>query len=163
MAKPSSKAMGGGRSKPRLVTPHEPHTERQRRKGGSRLLLIDTSSWIHLLRPSGDAAARARVERALQAGEACWCAVVRLELRNVAGGEREKRVLRDFERLLPAVVEHYSGSEPLSGSFPALYTYAVYACDAQNPLDIGVGAHKPERRLSLYGSFDREPIACCKV
>lgn len=65
------------------------------------MLLIDTSSWIHLLRPNGDAAVRARVERALQAGEACWCPVVRLELWNGAGGEREKKVLRDFEKLLP--------------------------------------------------------------
>jgi predicted nucleic acid-binding protein len=65
------------------------------------LQLIDTSSWIHLLRPNGDAAVRARVEHALQAGEACWCPVVRLELWNGAGGEREKKVLRDFEKLLP--------------------------------------------------------------
>jgi predicted nucleic acid-binding protein len=65
------------------------------------LLLIDTSSWIHLLRPKGDPAVRARVERALQAGEACWCPMVRLELWNGAGGDREKKVLRDFEKLLP--------------------------------------------------------------
>ncbi len=65
------------------------------------MLLIDTSSWIHLLRPNGDSEVRARVERALQAGEACWCPMVRLELWNGAGGEREKKVLRDFERLLP--------------------------------------------------------------
>jgi len=65
------------------------------------LLLIDTSSWIHLLRHQGDPAVRTRVERALQAGEACWCPIVRLELWNGAGGEREKKALRDFERLLP--------------------------------------------------------------
>jgi predicted nucleic acid-binding protein len=65
------------------------------------LLLIDTSSWIHLLRPNGDPDVRARVERALQGGEACWCAIVRLELWNGAGGDREKKALRDFERLLP--------------------------------------------------------------
>lgn len=64
------------------------------------MLLIDTSSWIHLLRPDGDPAVRTRVERALQAGEACWCAMIRLELWNGAGGEREKKVLRDFERRL---------------------------------------------------------------
>lgn len=70
-------------------------------KGLIELLLIDTSSWIHLLRPKGDPAVRARVERALQAGEACWCPMVRLELWNGAGGDREKKVLRDFEKLLP--------------------------------------------------------------
>lgn len=65
------------------------------------MLLIDTSSWIHLLRPDGDFEVRTRVERALQTGEACWCPIVRLELWNGARGEREKKALRDFERLLP--------------------------------------------------------------
>ena len=53
------------------------------------------------MRPNGDPVARARVERALQGGEACWCPIVRLELWNGAGGDREKKALRDFERLLP--------------------------------------------------------------
>jgi predicted nucleic acid-binding protein len=65
------------------------------------VILVDTSAWIHMLRPNGDPAIRARVERALKTGEACWCAMVRLELWNGAGGERERKVLRDFERLLP--------------------------------------------------------------
>ena len=65
------------------------------------MLLVDTSSWIHLLRPNGDPEVRGRVKRALQTGEACWCPMVRLELWNGAAGEREKRALRDFERLLP--------------------------------------------------------------
>ena len=67
----------------------------------SALVLVDTSAWIHLLRPSGEAPVRERVQRALEAGEACWCAMVRLELWNGAGGERERRVLRDFEQVLP--------------------------------------------------------------
>lgn len=65
------------------------------------MVLVDTSSWIHMLRPSGDPAVRARVERALKSGEACWCPQIRLELWNGAGGNREKKVIRDFERLLP--------------------------------------------------------------
>jgi predicted nucleic acid-binding protein len=65
------------------------------------VILVDTSAWIHMLRPDGDEAIRARVQRALETGEACWCAMVRLELWNGAGGEREKKVLRDFDRLLP--------------------------------------------------------------
>ncbi len=60
------------------------------------MILIDTSSWIHLLRPDGDPAVRGRVEAALQSGAACWCPVVQLELWNGAGGEREKKVLRRF-------------------------------------------------------------------
>lgn len=65
------------------------------------MILIDTSSWIHLLRPRGDLAVRERVQRALEAGEACWCPMIRLELWNGAGGDRERKVLRDFERVLP--------------------------------------------------------------
>ena len=37
----------------------------------------------------------------LAAGTARWCTVVRLELWNGAGGDREKKVLREFERLNP--------------------------------------------------------------
>lgn len=65
------------------------------------MILVDTSSWIHLLRPNGEQPTRVRVEKALQSGEACWCPIIRLELWNGAGGNQEKKVLRDFERLLP--------------------------------------------------------------
>jgi predicted nucleic acid-binding protein len=65
------------------------------------VVLVDTSSWIHFLRPDGDAAVRTRVEAALRAGSARWCPLVRLELWNGAGGERERKVLREFERLIP--------------------------------------------------------------
>lgn len=65
------------------------------------MILVDTSSWIHRLRPDGDQTVRARVERALSQGEACWCPIVRLELWNGAGGEREKKILREFEQVLP--------------------------------------------------------------
>ena len=65
------------------------------------MVLVDTSSWIHFLRPDGDGVVRSRVDTALRAGTASWCALVRLELWNGARGEREKKVLREFERLLP--------------------------------------------------------------
>lgn len=65
------------------------------------MILIDSSSWIHFLRPNGDPAVRARVEAALTAGEACWCPLVRLELWNGAAGERDRSILRNFEAVLP--------------------------------------------------------------
>jgi predicted nucleic acid-binding protein len=65
------------------------------------MILVDSSSWIHMLRPNGDAAVRNRVVRSLETGEACWCPIIRLELWNGAGGDREKKVLREFERVLP--------------------------------------------------------------
>jgi predicted nucleic acid-binding protein len=65
------------------------------------MILVDTSSWLHFLRPDGDGDVRARVESTLRAGTARWCPLVRLELWNGAGGERERKVLREFERVIP--------------------------------------------------------------
>ena len=65
------------------------------------LVLVDTSAWIHFLRPDGEPSIAGRVQAALRNGVACWCPMVRLELWNGAGGSREKKVLRDFERDLP--------------------------------------------------------------
>ena len=67
------------------------------------MILVDTSSWIHLLRGDGDHAVRDRVEGALRAGEACWCPIIQLELWNGARGSREKRVLEDVARVLPSL------------------------------------------------------------
>ena len=65
------------------------------------MILIDTSSWIHFLRPDGDPTIRDRVQAALRAGEACWCPVVQLELWNGARGGPERRGLRHFAAVLP--------------------------------------------------------------
>jgi len=65
------------------------------------LILIDTSSWIHMLRPDGNYEIRSRVEAALKSGDACWCPIVQLELWNGARGNREQRVLRRFVQALP--------------------------------------------------------------
>ncbi|MDE2793986.1 MAG: PIN domain-containing protein [Gemmatimonadota bacterium] len=65
------------------------------------MILVDTSSWIHFLRPDGHPKVRSRVERALRSGEACWCPLVQLELWNGVQGKRERKVLRDFARVLP--------------------------------------------------------------
>ena len=65
------------------------------------MILVDSSSWIHFLRPNGDPVVRTRVEGALTSGEACWCPLVRLELWNGAAGDRDRKILRDFEAVLP--------------------------------------------------------------
>ncbi|MFW5743488.1 MAG: PIN domain-containing protein [Spirochaetota bacterium] len=61
------------------------------------MTLVDTSSWIEQLRSDGDTTVRARVEALLQAGEAAWCSIVRLELWNGARGERERSAVRTME------------------------------------------------------------------
>jgi len=68
---------------------------------GDSLVLVDTSAWIHFLRPDGDSSVAKRVQATLLNGVACWCPMIRLELWNGAGGSREQKVLRDFERDLP--------------------------------------------------------------
>ena len=65
------------------------------------MILVDTSSWIHMLRPGGDPSVRARVEAALASGQARWCPPVQLELWNGARGDHERKVLRAFARTLP--------------------------------------------------------------
>lgn len=63
--------------------------------------LVDTSSWIHQLRRRGNPVVRARVESLLAAGEAAWCAPVRLELWAGVGIDPERQVLRTYEAVLP--------------------------------------------------------------
>ncbi len=63
--------------------------------------LVDTSSWVHQIRSSGDPQVRARVEALLSAGEAVWCPQVRLELWAGARSEHDRRLLRDYEKVLP--------------------------------------------------------------
>ncbi len=78
-----------------------PQRFRQAVARADSLILVDTSSWIHFLRHDDDALVRNRVENALTRGDACWCALVRLELWNGARGQTEKKVIEDFERIIP--------------------------------------------------------------
>lgn len=59
--------------------------------------LIDTSAWIHALRPDGDPAVASRVRGLLEMGEAAWCPMVQLELWNGARGDHERRVLKEMK------------------------------------------------------------------
>jgi predicted nucleic acid-binding protein len=66
--------------------------------------LVDTSAWIHQMRLKGDPLVRARVEALLQAGEAAWCAMVRLEVWAGVGNERERSALQEYAAVLPNLV-----------------------------------------------------------
>ena len=63
--------------------------------------LIDTSCWVHQIRARGEPAIRLRVEHALTAGTAAWCAQVRLELWAGARSDHDRKLLRDYEQVLP--------------------------------------------------------------
>ena len=56
-------------------------------------VLIDTSAWIHALRPSGLSQVRERVRDVLTTGRAATCEMVVLEL---AGGTRTEREYREL-------------------------------------------------------------------
>lgn len=57
--------------------------------------------WVHQLRKSGDPTKRQRVNALLEAGEAAWCAPIRLELWRGVTNDSERKTLRRYEALLP--------------------------------------------------------------
>jgi predicted nucleic acid-binding protein len=61
------------------------------------MVLVDTSCWTHSLRRKGDEVIRAKVRVLLEAGEAAWCDVVRLELWNGAANDWDRELLRNLE------------------------------------------------------------------
>ncbi|HEX5421319.1 MAG TPA: PIN domain-containing protein [Gammaproteobacteria bacterium] len=62
---------------------------------------MDTSCWVHQIRRRGDVAVRARVEALLAAGTAAWCPQIRLELWAGARSDHDRKLLRDYEKVLP--------------------------------------------------------------
>lgn len=67
------------------------------------MVLIDTSAWIHWLRPDGDRKVGDAVDLALRSGDATWCAMVLLELWNGARDGSEQQTLRRLEATLPSL------------------------------------------------------------
>ncbi|PWB78674.1 MAG: hypothetical protein C3F08_08205 [Candidatus Methylomirabilota bacterium] len=64
-------------------------------------VLIDTSAWIHALRPSGNVAVREQVRALLAEGRAATCEMIVLELAGGARTEGEYRELcEDLKALL---------------------------------------------------------------
>jgi hypothetical protein len=64
---------------------------------------VELEALMRFTRAATKRAVRVRVDTALMAGEACWCPLVRLELWNGAAGDRDRKILRDFEALLPEI------------------------------------------------------------
>jgi predicted nucleic acid-binding protein len=63
--------------------------------------MVDSSSWIHALRRRGDPAVRERVRILVTAGQAVWCAAVRLELWAGVGADPERQMLKELEQRIP--------------------------------------------------------------
>lgn len=69
----------------------------------ARPLLIDTSAWVEAMRLQGDADTRKEVYAALRTGRARFCDLVRLELWNGIGGDRERKWLVELEQNVETV------------------------------------------------------------
>jgi predicted nucleic acid-binding protein len=69
----------------------------------ARPLLIDTSAWVEAMRRQGDQATRDEVHAALRTGRARFCDVVRLELWNGIGDDRERKWLMELEQTVETV------------------------------------------------------------
>ena len=68
-----------------------------------RGILVDTSAWIEAMRPGGDGILKSRVGNVVREGRARFCDLVRLELWNGIGGDRERRWLREMEAVVDIV------------------------------------------------------------
>ena len=66
--------------------------------GKDEIVLIDTSSWIEALRPTGRHDVRERVLKLMIDGRAAWCGMVAVELWNGARGDYEKQKLKELEK-----------------------------------------------------------------
>lgn len=108
-------------------------------------VLVDSSLWVHQLRKSGDPARRQRVNALLEAGEAAWCAPVRLELWRGVTNDAERKTLRRYEALLPdyditnetwARAIHLADRGRAAGVTVPLADLLIFACATLNDLEI---------------------------
>jgi predicted nucleic acid-binding protein len=113
-------------------------------------VLVDSSMWVHQLRKAGDATKRDRVNALLEAGEAAWCPVVRLELWRGVTNDAERKTLRRYEALLPdyeITIETWERAIQLAdrgravGVTTPLADLLIFACAKLNDLEI---AHDDE-------------------
>lgn len=64
------------------------------------MILIDTSSLVHLLRRKGDPVVKERVKAILRRGEAATCDMVEVELRMGVASAQDERDVSDLTALL---------------------------------------------------------------
>jgi predicted nucleic acid-binding protein len=112
--------------------------------------LVDSSMWIHQLRKTGDPTKRDRVNALLEAGEAAWCPVIRLEIWRGVTNDAERKTLRRYEALVPdydITTETWERAIRLAdrgrtaGVTVPLADLLIFACATLNDLEI---AHDDE-------------------
>lgn len=64
------------------------------------MTLIDTTCWVHAIRRNGDPALQAKVADLFREGLAIWCPIIRLELWNGAGSDRDRALLKEIEQTI---------------------------------------------------------------
>jgi predicted nucleic acid-binding protein len=101
--------------------------------------------WVHQLRKSGVPQKRQRVNALLAAGEAAWCAPIRLELWRGVTNDSERKILRRYEALLPdyeITTETWTRAIQVadrgraSGVTAPLADLLIFACAKLNDLEI---------------------------
>lgn len=106
--------------------------------------------WVHQLRKSGDPMKRQRVNSLLEAGEAAWCAPIRLELWRGVTNDSERKTLRRYEALLPDYditqetwrrAIHVADRGRAAGVTVPLADLLIFACATLNDVEI---AHDDE-------------------
>jgi predicted nucleic acid-binding protein len=121
------------------------------------MVLVDTSSWVQQLRRNGDPEVRERVESLLQAGEAAWCAIVRLELWSRVGGDRERKILREYQSVLPDLLiddavwklaQAMADRARRNGITVPASDLLIFACSRHHQVDI---EHKDKHFADLSG------------
>lgn len=98
-------------------------------------VLIDTSAWIHALRPDGDPEVTASVAALLETGRAALCPMVRLELWNGARGEHEKAVVQVFADAWEAACRLARAARKKGKTIPAT-DLLVAACARHHGVEI---------------------------
>ncbi|MDB6128647.1 MAG: hypothetical protein JWM35_2543 [Verrucomicrobia bacterium] len=121
---------------------------------------VDTSSWVDALRHNGDARVRVRVQALLQAAEAAWCDLVRVELWNGLRGPAERKMMEQLEAdvtLLPTTDAVWAKAMELArrsrvkGLTVPATDLIIAACAWEHRVEI---EHHDAHLTALAGLFD---------
>lgn len=64
------------------------------------VVLLDTSCWVEVLRVDGNPLIQENVSELLLEDQVIWCDMVLVELWNSVRGSKERKILKEFERVL---------------------------------------------------------------